>query len=600
MSFYLSLKSLPELKRRMWRERNQACWQMGMKPLGHVSVWLAMAITCAVLLWAADTLVGNLVLNANGDIPLAEFEQLMIVAGVAAVAAWLFYRHVYLAAMRQYVGYAAFDRSANPLFAWLKSLLVPVVSIVFIVCGMLALDWAINSFDADPIPAVAELKQWPDPVPEESNGFLAAAGLMAPLKQSPFRAGQEWVDATNEATQKQTGKFPAQPSGLQYISYEQVHGKEPGGESSVQFCRPGQDDCLARLKKESKDAQAWVAANKELLSRYLSLRKYPQWQDSLVPGDPGAPLLQLIPLVRGQNLMQVSALLALDKKQTYRGLLMISDDIAFLRKVLASKNGLVMQMIASAMLSRDYALLGELLVERPDALKTYGWMPEKMLTPLTVSELSLRNALRFEEKAMVRLFEKAPMSVLLSVGKSKTLGKAWGEHHVKRIATLNLVLRLQARQIKRLTVNSASYTPPFSGGGGEGPPLFSRRTGFVYNIGGKLISVLFLTGYHDYANRQADLNAFNRLVRLRLALAAKKLAPEDVPAFLADKANVALLNPETGKPFDWDAHSRKVYFTPASPYYRQYFNFGDRLSGRVGLSVPAAKGKQAKKPRRKG
>lgn len=600
MSLYLTLKSLPELKRRMWRERQQACWQMGMKPLGHVSVWLVMAITCVVALWALDTLAGNLVLNANSDIPLREFEKLMILAGAAVVVAWLFYRHVYLAAMRQYVGYTAFDRTANPLFAWLKSLLVPVVSIVFILGGILALDWACNSFDAAPAPAVAVLKQWPNPVPEENNGFIAAVGLMAPLKESPFRSGQEWLDATNEATQKQTGKFPAQPSGLPYVSYEQIHGKKSGGESFEQFCRPGYEDCLDRLQKESKDAQAWVAANKELLSRYLSLKKYPQWQDSLVPGDPNAPLVRLLPLVRGQNLMQVSALLALDKKQVYRGLLMIGDDIAFLRKVLASNNGLTVQMVVSAMLSRDYALLGELMVKRPDALKTYGWMPEKMLTPLTVSELSLHNTLRFEKKAMVGLFMNAPLKVLIPPEYSKYLDTIWGEHHVKRIATLNLVLRLQDRQIKRLTVSNASYTPPFTAESAGGPPLFSRSTGFVYNIGGKLISARFLSGFHEYANRQADLNAFNRLVRLRLALAQKKVAPEDVPAFLADKANAELRNPETGKPFDWDARAREIYFIPASPYYRRYFDFGDKLSGRVGLSVPAAKGKQAKTPGHKG
>lgn len=600
MPLYLTLKSLPELRRRMWRERRQACWQMGMKPLGHVSVWVAMAITCLVLLWAVDTIAGTMVFYGD-TLTSGGFDKLVLGAGAAALAALLLYRHAYLFAMRQYVGYTTFDRTANPLVAWLKSLLISVVSIVFIVCGVLALDWVINSFDSEPDPVVATLKKWPDPIPSEGNGYIAAVGLMASPKESPFKAGADWLDAANEATVKHTGQYPKPLDGLKYVRYEDVHGKQPGRAADAWlFCRFGADDCMARLQKERKDVEAWMAANDELLARYLTLKKYPQWQETRLPGEVDAPIASMGWMMRGQNLMQVSALLDMDKKQTYRALLLIGDDINFLRIVLAGKNTLLTQMIASTMLARDYALLAELIGERPDAIKPFWRNLEKMLTPLTASELSMQSAFRFEEKWAVGVFESQSMRELVAGADIKALDTAWAAHHLKRYDTLNLVLKVRGRQFSRYKVGDPANLPPFKAVEEREPRLFSRTTGFMHNQTGKAVALLYLPDYSVYANRQVDLNALNRLVRLRLALAEKKVAPEDVPAFLADDAHAEFRNPETGKPFEWDADTRVVYFVPATAVYRRNFNFGDHVSGRVGLTLAGAEGKPARKARHKG
>ncbi len=590
MQLYLTMKMMPELRNRSWKERRQALWKAGLKPYRSPRVWLAMALSALVVLWALDLVVGMMVKDPSLSASNKGFAGMLTLLLIISIPAFFMCWHSYIRAMRPHLARFRFDPDGSWFGALFKGLVMDVLFAVLFAVWVLALDWAINSYDEAPDPRIKAVMSWPEPIPDENNGYLYAAGLQAAPGTPPFEAGRRWLTGVNDAILKHAQEYPKAPAGLRYAAYvpplPETRPDAGRTGNTAQFCLPGRGTCLAVVHQEQKAVEAWLAANRELLTRYLALQKYLQWQDALDPGDPGSPMPAFASLLRAQSLMHAAVLQSVEKKQTAKALQLLGDDIHFVRNMLGSKDNLVGKMIATTMLARDLAVLAEIMDARPNDLKPNLAQIEKMTEPLSPAQVSVASAFRFEERFMVAVMSQYTLAAATGNDLPTVLEK-WGDHHFKKNASVRLTLDFWDQVIRRTDVRDAAYTPPLDRADVKPLADYSRLTGFMHNQAGKVLAAIAEPEYINYPNRLCDLNSLNNLLRLRVALARNGLNTDGVPDFIVANQDKTLNNPQTGKPYSWDNQSGQIYFTPNADWYSQRFSLGGTIPGRVALSIPA-------------
>lgn len=299
------------------------------------------------------------------------------------------------------------------------------------------------------------------------------------------------------------------------------------------------------------------------------------------------PFIPVGALLRAQGLMQASALLAFEKKQPGKGLDLLGEDIRFVRNMLGAKDHMAGKMVASALLARDLALLAELIEQRPNDLKPYWEQIDKMVAPLSVSQVSAASAFRFDERMLTARMDRFSSAAQDDETPARPgLTELWSDRHIKKNASVRLMLDYWEQVLAITEVRDTSYTPPLRQEDISPLQGVSSLTGFMHNQLGKILILVAMPEYPQYTNRLYDLNALNSLVRLRLALARNNMTASEVPAYLA-RNDKSLQNPETGKPFEWDAAQRQLYFTPATASFKNLFTPAGAKPGRVAVAIPA-------------
>jgi len=609
MQFLWSWKKLPELQGRTRKEYYQAIWQVGLKPLRHWPVWIALLLS-TLLAW----LLLNVLLNYFAVLTLPEhieYKHEYVWALLALLIPLRFlYLHTYLAAVQPYLPQARFSSSASWWGAFLKSSLVGLVPLVLILSAAFSIDWAVNSYDEELDPRVVAFKAWPEPIPDEVNGFVAMAGLKAPAGASPLEAGRAWIAAVNEATLKRAGLHISQPENLEFVAYAAKprageNANPPGKKSySTLFCSPTEQPCWDILRQERREVTGWLAANKELLAHYQPLHRYPRWQNSILMNAPYQVTFPYRTLMNAQSLLHATAMLAIEKGQAGRGMEMMAQDIRFVRNMLAGKDTLSGKMVARSMLIRDLAWLVETLQEYPQISRDYRTEIEQMVAPLTARHLSMVDAYRFEEQWRMSYFEclaDYPEKMFNSYNVDdlelplwRSFWSKWQGHHLKKNATRNWEIESLNRLDKQAEITQDSVTAPlpfeFAGVMVRADALAQTSAQvrwpwyWYYNQFGRALSLRSIfEEYGKFRIRMFEMNGFNNLVRLQLLLNDKKIAAANVPAYLS-ASDQSLWNPLTGKPFEWDAERMQIYFVPVS---RNDMNMGSigGVKGRVGLTV---------------
>jgi hypothetical protein len=589
--FYWSLKSVPELHRRSATERRQAAWQMGLRPLFVWQVWAALFATGLLMLWGLETLTGNLFVSHR--ITAARVIVWVAGAGVIVYAAHLIYTHVYLKAMRPYIRRVSFDYSESWFSSLVKGVIMSLLSGCLMIGSMLAIDWVLNNYDTSAAPQLVALKNWPKHIPAADNGFFTAAGLMAPSGATASEAGERWVAAVNEEVIRRAGKYPEQPHGLTYVAYA-----TPAGEKTAtgSFCDIGNESCWNVWGEQRAAVQAWLAGNHELLARYQSLQNFPKWQFAIMTDDAHTPGPDYGALLKGQSLYLAAAIQEMSKgvagKRAAakwqveffgRGLDMVGTDIAMVRTMLAGNDSIEGRMVAASMLMRDIALLAETIQEYPGDVRPHWATIAKMFQPFSEQQVSVTDGFKFEEKVASSRGEERYAEL---VSRAPHLIRPWLMHHYKRDDTARIMAAYWENVVRETAVHDVSHTPPVQETGAPALRRLPIWTGYLHNQGGKYMLLAFRPGYAVYANRMIDLNAMNALMRVRAEIAVRRFTVSGVPAFLGDSAKDAdMVNPQTGKPFEWDAETRQLYFKPATDFLRQHYGAGSGTAGRITLRV---------------
>lgn len=606
MQFYWSWKKLPELQGRTRKEYLQVMWQIGLKPYRHLQLWLVISAISLVALLIADAAMENIFFTPGREHSDPDNIYYGLVA--SAILSGLLFGHVYYRNLRPYIRRVTFETPISWWGALMRGALVKLTSYTLFIIGLLAgmygIDWAINCLDVSPDPRIAALKNWPEPIPDKDNGFIAMAGMNALPEADAFEVGRAYVAARNGAALGHAAS-PQWPEGLKYVGY--IGHNDPAGphganEKSAtpypyeKFCGNRFESCWSILQNEHAETIVWLAANRQMLARYQSLQKYPRWQYAIAP-DYMAVIPSYHVLIEGQRLHLASAMLEIERGQVGRGLGMIGDDIRFTRNILGSKETLVGKLIGMTLLTRDIALIAETLQARQREVRPYLAQIEKMLEPLSQAQISLADGFRYEEKNRVSMFERDDFrdkfnleTMTMSYDGTTTKRTFWERildrwlaHDTRRYATANMLVDFWEGAIGRCGVQDITSTPPLTGSdatGNMGSPMGWWAP--ALNNGGKFIFNSTGRAYHGYQNRTYDLNALNNLVRLRVMMAEKNVSPAGAQAYL-NYTDRTLWNPETGKPFEWDEKRNQLYFHPAEPWFKDRKIGG--VEGRIGLSL---------------
>lgn len=596
MEFYWSWNKIPELQQRSNKECRQAIWQVGLKPFRHWQVWLALFVASALALIGLESLFWyGFIERFNRPM----WGSVLIVTCVLSILAssFVIYRHTYLKFARPFICPVVNSGNDSWLVGMAQRSLISVITFIFFLISMLIVDWLINSFDVNIDQRYNALKTWPTPIPDNENGFVAMVGLMAPFGTSSFVAGQASLTAMNQAAENHATKYPKWPEGLKYSELStgsrlSNNGQAEKRSSYPHFCKAGSESCWNILHKERSAATAWLRANKEILIRYQSLKKYPRWQYAIQGGDILTPFPSYHVLIRGQNLLQLSAMLEIENGQFSKGLAMIGDDIQFAKMLLSSKDSLIGKMISTALLYRDIAWLAETIQVRPNESKLYWMQISKMLNPLTSEEVSVVDAFKFEEKNMVSYLltlnaNKVSMQSLMGNAESDSMYVAlfdkWQLHHFKGNATSNLAIDFYERLSQRLAIDDVNVIRPFTENDEDLHRSLLSFPSFHFNQVGKIINHVAAPAYLEYPNKLLDLNVLNTLLRIRVSIAENRIAINDVPSFLKS-SDQSLWNAETGKPFEWDAARKQIFFTPSTDSFKKLDAIGG-VSGRIGVAL---------------
>ncbi len=592
MGFYWSWKKLPELHGHSRAEYRQAIWQVGLKPLRHWQVWCALIIVSTLMLLWLETLLG---LEIHDNLKMAGS---LLVAGL-----YLPFRHVYLSTLRPYVSLVSF----LPTESWWKDLakraLVNLALVSLLFLSMFGINWIVNCYDEDIDPHFAVIKDWPAPVPESDNGAIALLGLMAPAESSMIKAGQAYKENVNQAIKNHTD-IPYQEEHLKYSNFSafmrrdettssmkpQKGNAHPSKRNQKElFCSAGKESCWKIIRNENQAVTGWLKANTILLTRYRSLKKFPQWQHTITSNSK-APFPHFGKLQAGQALLHATALQLIQQGQVQQGLDLIGEDVSFVKQMLSGKDSLIGKMIATSMLMKDLAILSDTLIEQREKVGGYSAQIEKMLEPLTPQQMSVVAAFRFEYKsALSTIFDSGILDDYQSFVKSQQDDGTQSPdymlylafHYFKKNATANMWIRTAKRSEHFFETRGVNATRPITAN--EFTEANLEKPTWYFNQTGKIIYLASLPAYQDYPNRLLDLNALNSLVRLQLKLIRNDVATSEVSKFVA-ASEQSLLNPETGKPFEWDHKLKQVYFIPSNAQLKDQYLIGG-IKSRFGFSV---------------
>jgi len=575
MQFYWSWKKLPEFQQRSKNEYWQAIWQVGLKPFTHWQVWGGLILISAMILFGVETLFG-LLLNQSFSLKTEIFVTICLL--IIICASLLFYRHTYLQFLRSFISKVAFDPTTSRWNAFVKSSVVIFVPFVLILLCMCSIDWIINSYDENINPRFEANKTSLEPIADSENSFIYMTGFMAPIDASPFKSGSAYIAAANEAILRKT----TLPKNIEGLTYTEYNASTPNI-----FCRADQESCWYILRQDRDAVTKWLASNKVMLARYKSITKYPRWQNSILINY-ASPIPSYSGLIRGQSLLQCAAMLAIERGHVELGLKMIGDDILFVRSMLEGKGMLIDKMIASSMLSRDLALLAETLQERPIEVSLHWKQIEKMVEPLTAEQVSLVEAFKFGDQKRLSVFDGDILNNLSKYNGNENVGKQqhtflvnkWLQHHLKKNATINLLIKEDEMRNKFVEVHDVRVTRPIYST--EFNDRANGLTWWHYNQVGK--TIYFGLQFSEYVNRLFDLNTFNNLVRLQLTIISQRIAPNNVTEFLST-TDRSLWNPEVVKPFEWDSKLEQIYFIPVSDSYKKNYSKIGGVRNRLGLSV---------------
>lgn len=98
---------------------------------------------------------------------------------------------------------------------------------------------------------------------------------------------------------------------------------------------------------------------------------------------------------------------------------------------------------------------------------------------------------------------------------------------------------------------------------------------FFDNPTGKAMLAIAMPSYDRFVLRMHDLDAYNRLVGLRIEMLAADVSAEGVQAFV-EKSEARFHHPYTGKPMVWDAASKRLSVQVSEDTVKRKHNFIDK------------------------
>ena len=426
---------------------------------------------------------------------------------------------------------------------------------------LFAVAFVINIPDQALTPAAQALALAPpDPYAPEDNAYLALAGLDAPPGVAPVEAGQVRVEHYN----RQLAFVERDPTAqnIDDLKLADPHRLEFAGD--FEFAQP-LDSYWDDIPRHQADVEARLADNLELYQRYLALQRthgyYETAQPSLL-----APVYFVPSNLRTLFLAEVVLRLrGRDARQQHEALADLEADVRLWRTVLTGQGALISKMLAIAYLHWDELVLADMIAD-PKAPLPLGADDAEQVAPLfALDDWDVSRAYPAEFRAQAAFLRQSraqfharwmpPGTPGGLRGLVARLSVRIGAHFFQTNATINLF----AAQVARLTRQAAPAAPEEQAA--DAVHLASFRS--VYNPIGKYLAAL-AGAREPYPARAWDGAAFQRLLRLSYEIRRQRVAPADIPAFLARHPEWGH-HPADGRPFLWDEKTGTLRVQTSGP-----------------------------------
>lgn len=420
--------------------------------------------------------------------------------------------------------------------------LVNAAGVAFgLLAGVFLLLALINVPDEDLTPAALTLlvPRQAETSPE-TNGFFDFMGLGAPRGEDARKWGQARVEALRRAAERRdTGS----------VDYKKA-AANPWPSFPCPQLAAGDKSCLLLARSRPDPTAGWRTRNAEPIARYRGLREFQNFEDTLDP-----PPSNLAEAVHRAVLMEVLALFEAGKPA--EALRELAQEIDLHRRMLAGARGLPMKMFAANALAQDYYLLSNLVETEPAVMARMLGEVQKLARPLSGRELDLTGAARERYSAIARnMMSPGHWADWTPYAEHPLLWGLMPRLFYKRRATTNL----HARNVESMLALTKVPSTELLARDDELRAVLTARADICcspYNVSGRLVTDIETPA--PYLERIYDLDGLIRLVNLQAQVAGRKVAVADVPGFLA-QSPPELTDPYTGKPMQWNAAERKVFF----------------------------------------
>ena len=390
-------------------------------------------------------------------------------------------------------------------------------------------------------------------VPPEENLYFELLAFDVREAPAPADVGRAMVRRYLEA------RPGASQSGHEWNLDPAVH-RSPFAGDRLDLCSPDPANapCLERAAGHAAELSALLDANRWLLERYKRVARYGRLEYP-VPLAPWSPLPEWRAFMTGKQLLLTEIALGASAGHADAMASRLRDDARFTRRLLAAQDiTLIDKMVLGGAYRQDLQLAGELV--RLRTLTQVGQEAiAELAAPVTEAERSLTGPYAREFEVV-----RAVLAPLADPSKAaQFLEAAPARHHgagvlgrVARFfyhpnATLNLAwsqtLSLQeaaGQPCEKQARRSSSADAP-----AQPSPLET------YNPIGRRLVANSLWAYRTYSHRLCELVKLQRLVALHLAIRARAIPDERIPAFIL-AGGEAYRDPLSGDPFRFDAEHR--------------------------------------------
>ncbi|MDP2768616.1 MAG: hypothetical protein Q8O81_02145 [Giesbergeria sp.] len=407
----------------------------------------------------------------------------------------------------------------------------------------------------------------------EDNGYLILLGLDAPIQGDAVadavalgrqRLAREierrrWVEAHGDTADRMPPSIQAESSG--------------DGVLPVRLrCPADGSDCFDWYDKHRAEIDALVQANLAQLQRLKAAASTAQFSNPA----PFYLLAEFPPyarLARAHELWLTQASLQWTSGQPLQALDITRQAVQLRSRLAHSSNNLIASMIALAMQCRELRWLSDASAHLTQQMpvEVSKSLEELLATPPP----SLHSAFEGEKQFVASIsFSQLDPNTFRFFTSPWIEHPAWWQHMLHRGRVLAFLpqqsLNLSIKNLQKMQALSdlpahqleAAFSNPLRKT--EEDNACDKPWMHLRNGGGLCLAAIAMSSHTNYIQRIADLDGYRRLVLLQHRAAAQRVAPEDMPTWLA-KAPQELRNPYTLQPMQWDTTTGSLIFEGREP-----------------------------------
>jgi hypothetical protein len=405
--------------------------------------------------------------------------------------------------------------------------------------------------------------------PSARNASFMIWGLPASPELDAHMVGRRIVAAQDrlESAQKDTRDFSA----------EDYLGANPLTLPTdlKPLCDAERENCLKAYQNLASEVEQEVANRNVFLDRYRNIRNYEEFVSanskiSEVTTIPNwRPILRMSELVNGQIAINMQS-----RNRQEAALHELASEVASWRRILASNDWVITQMIAVIALHRKYRLASEIMNAYPNVVFIYPELMQSITKPIPTGEANLVSAIKTEGRVN--------MQFLWDMGLEKQLPNGGG-YYDEFFSSVATKLAYQSNAsindsygVFKLIVAQLNKSPrEFLQTQEAFKESLAEKTNFrlidiFYNSAGRFGQSTGFPDFSKYMFRMYDLVGLSRLVDLQRTLIASKVPPHQVAGALTTFGHERT-NPYTEQPMQWNAQSSQLSF---ELHGKRFANFG--------------------------